>query len=406
MFGSLNDLLAQGSFWAFVVVFGAGIATSLTPCVYPMIPITVGLFGATQTKSKTMAFFLATAYVMGIAAMYTTLGLLAALSGIAAGSILSNPWFVVALCIFFFAMATSMFGLWEFRLPSWLQNRLNTVGGKGLWGAFGMGLVGGIVIAPCTGPVLAGLLTYVATTQNLFLGGGLLFTYAIGIGVFFWVIATFSVALPKSGPWMEAIKTIFGIVLLAAALYYLANVFTPLARFTSGNWDFAVMNLVFLVLGVAVGGIHLSFRGARLLTVTRKIVGILLLCVGIFGLSNFALAPKTHLPWIYAEKEALITAQKLNRPVLIDFWAIWCAPCKKMEANVLSDPAIRRELSRFVLLKLDISEDNDQDRLLKDKYKAKELPQLIFLAPSGRELARTGNVDSPNEMLRLLKNIR
>ncbi len=390
------------------MVFGAGFLTSLTPCVYPMIPITVSIFGAREAKSKASAFFLATAYVMGIAVMYAGLGVLAALSGWMAdgsGGLLTSPWFVIPLSLFFLALATSMFGLWEIRLPFWLQSRISTVGGKGLLGAFVMGLVGGILIAPCTGPVLAGILGYVATTRSVFVGGALLFTYALGIGILFWVLAMFAVSLPKSGAWMDTVKSILGIPLVVAALYYLQNIFIPLSLYSSGQMSFALLNGGFIVAGILLGGVHLTFHQGAFKAV-RKLLGILLITVGLFGLINYALTPKTKLPWLHNEKQALNLARKQNKPLLIDFWAKTCTPCKIMEATVLSHATVRRELENFVLLKVDKDEDLDRGQPLTQKYHSTLLPEVILLDAKGKEVARAGKVETPEEMLKLLKKAR
>jgi thioredoxin:protein disulfide reductase len=404
--GSFEEALAHGTLWAFATVFIAGILTSFTPCVYPMIPITLGIFGAREATSRGRAFLLATTYVMGIAAMYTGLGILAALGGWAGRSLLATPWFVLALSVLFIVLATSMFGLWEMRLPEGLQNALARVGGKGYGGAFVMGLVGGILIAPCTGPILAGVLTYVATTRNVAMGGGLLFTYALGIGVLFWIIASFAMALPRSGSWMEAIKSILGVGLLVAALYFLQNVSIAIARYTSGSLRFALLNLGLVVIGVALGGVHLTY-GTGALRAARKTLGVLLITLGAFGLVNFALSPRSKLPWIYEESEALALARKKTRPVLIDFWAISCTPCKLMEAKVLSHPAVRRELERFVIWKVDVSKDTDRDQMLQEKYRTQgQLPMLILLDPTGAERGRAGKVESVAEMLKLLRGVR
>lgn len=399
---NFTETISQSYFWAFVTVFGAGILTSLTPCVYPMIPITVSIFGAKESKSRAGAFVLATFYVLGIAAMYSSLGVLAAMGGWAAGSLLAARWFVILLSLFFIVMATSMFGLWEIRIPFVLQNKLSSVGGKGYLGAFAMGLVGGILIAPCTGPVLAGVLAYVATTRNVFMGASLLFIYALGIGVLFWIIATFAVSLPKSGKWMEAVKTIFGIALLVAALYYLENIWLPLARYTSGHIKFAAINGALILVGVILGGIHLSFHESAQKKV-RKLLGILLVTAGLFGLINFMLTPSEKLPWLYDEAPALKQAASSKKPIFVDFWAQWCVPCKQMEATVLADPIIRRELKRFVMFKVDVTNETERDEKLRQKYQAGELPQLILLDSSGNQLARAGKIGSVAEMLAFLK---
>jgi thiol:disulfide interchange protein DsbD len=266
-----------------------------------------------------------------------------------------------------------------------------------------MGLVGGILIAPCTGPVLAGILGYVATTRDVAMGAALLFTYALGIGVLFWVIATFAVSLPKSGAWMDGVKSVLGIALLVAALYYLQNVLLLLSEYTSGSWTFAGINACLVVVGILAGAVHLTFQGA--LRTARKTVGILLVTVGLFGLINFALAPSVKLPWIYEEPKAITLASREHRPVLIDFWAKTCTPCKIMEAQVLAHPAVRRELERFVLLKIDVDKDMDRGSPVKKKYKQTQLPEVVLLDSAGKEVSRVGKVETPGEMLDLLRKV-
>src|SRR3954470_2998592 len=240
--------------------FTAGLLTALTPCVYPMIPITISIFGAKTGVSRGRALALATFYVAGIAVMFGALGTVFALLGKAFGTFLANPWVIVPLAVFFVAMGLSMFGAFELALPTALQDRLSRVGGRGFGGAFLMGLVGGIIAAPCTGPPLAGILAYVATTRDAVRGFLLMATYAGGIGIPFWAIAGFSMSLPRSGRWMESVKSVLGIALIAAALYYLKNVVPSLARITGTTTPFALACVGAIVVGVALGAVHLSFH--------------------------------------------------------------------------------------------------------------------------------------------------
>src|SRR4051812_32248499 len=234
----------------------AGLLTALTPCVYPMIPITISIFGAKTGVSRGRALALATFYVAGIAFMFGALGTVFALLGKAFGTFLANPWVIVPLAVFFVLMGLSMFGAFELALPTGLQNRLARVGGKGFGGAFLMGLVGGIIAAPCTGPPLAGILAYVATTRDAVFGFGLLATYAGGIGIPFWAIAGFSMSLPRSGRWMESVKSVLGIALLVAALYYLKNVVPALSRFTGTHGSFVAACVGAVLVGLLVGAVH------------------------------------------------------------------------------------------------------------------------------------------------------
>lgn len=400
---TIEEALTKGIVWTIGTVFLAGVATSLTPCVYPMIPITVSLFGAREAGSRRWSFVLASCYVAGIAITYTSLGLLVAFGGWAVGGALTSRWFVVPLAAVFVAMATSMFGLWKLTIPASLSDRLSRAGGQGVVGAFVMGVVGGIIIAPCTGPILAGLLAYVATQRDVLLGGVLLLSYSLGIGVLFWLIATFSLRLPRAGRWMEAVQSSFGVIMLVAALFYLQNAVPALERYASPSTTFLIANILLGLGGVLIGGLHLNFRGTGWARATRKAIGIALLTIGIWGLVNYATAPPAELDWVHDEGTALAQAEAQKRPLFIDFWARWCVPCKQLEAEVLTRTAVREQLERFVLFKADVSDDTEQDRQLKRKYRAGQLPQLVIIDSQGRETARLGKT-STKELLHVLRN--
>ncbi len=217
-------LAKDGLAWVLVVVFLGGVGASLTPCVYPLIPITLSLFGARESDSRLQAFFLSSVYVAGIVVTYTVLGLVAASVGRGIGEAMSHPGVVIGMAAVMAVMAAGSLGLFEMNLPTSVQTKLSSAGGKGVAGAFVMGLLAGLIATPCVGPILVAVLVYVAQSQDLVLGGTLLAVFALGMGMLFLVLGTFASAInkiPRSGAWMVGVKTFFGIVFLVAALYYL-----------------------------------------------------------------------------------------------------------------------------------------------------------------------------------------
>ena len=402
-----TDILSNGLVFAFGTAFFGGILTSLTPCVYPLIPITVSLFGARDEQvSRGKAMALAAAYVNGMGAMYAALGVTVALAGKGFGTQLANPWVVVPIAALFLVMASSMFGAFEMQLPPELAQRLNKVGGKGWGGAFAMGLVGGLVAAPCTGPVLLSILTYIATTRSVALGASLLYVYALGMGVLFFFIAAFAVRLPKSGAWMEAVKGIFGVCMVLAALYFLRPVLPQLGHFASPTPRARYTGLALVVVGVLLGGIHLSFHYTGAVEKLRKAAGIALVVVGGWQLILYALTPReTHLVWLH-DGAGISVAETGGKPALLDFYADWCIPCKELDVKTFSDPAVAAELARFSLVKVDNTKDEDPDVIARQqKFDAKTLPTLVLIDSNGKVVERVRSVVEPAVLLELLKNV-
>jgi thioredoxin:protein disulfide reductase len=398
-----NEYQQRGWAWMYLASFGFGFQTSLTPCVYPMIPITLGIFGARGGNvSRGKALLLATAYVVGMGLTYATLGVIIALIGGQFGSILANPYVVIPIVLIFVALAASMFGAFELNLPSSWQAKLNQVGGQGFRGAFAMGLVGGLIAAPCTGPFLLGLLTFVATTRSVVGGGSLLFVYALGMGVLFWVLAAFAMSLPRSGQWMEWVKSAGGILLLLGGIYFLKPFLPFMRHFAVPETWFLLGSIGLIVAGIVIGAIHLSFHGPAL-EKARKGLGIALVIAGAFSVWSYTLAPKLKLPYVYDQKVAFDKARAEGKGVMVDFSATWCVPCGELERTFGDDDAYDLITKNFVPLKFDVSKGNDTDDARQEHYDAKTLPAVVFVSADDQTVGRVNHMMEPDELMTILK---
>jgi thiol:disulfide interchange protein DsbD len=398
--------LARGPAYATLAAFLGGLLVCLTPCVYPMIAITVSVFGARQSKSRMDAMLLSTSFVLGIAAMFTPLGLVAGLTGSLFGSALSNPFVVWTIAAIFFALAASMFGAFEFVLPASLTNRLAQVGGIGYGGAFLLGLVSGVIAAPCTGPVLTGILLWIGKSKSAGLGAAVLFAFSIGLGIPFWLVGSFAVHLPKSGRWMVGVKSFFGIVLATAALYFLKNAVRPLGHLVNPATSFAVICAVLIAVGVALGAVHLSFGEGGKWASIRKGVGVVSTVAGLFLLIGWIELPRGHLEWEASEQTARARAAGEARPVLIDFTAEWCGACKELARDTFSDATVMAEASRFVAVKVDATEEDDPNvDQVKNKYHVIGLPTVILLGKNGDERQRFTEFVPPAQFLEALRAV-
>ncbi|HSD19260.1 MAG TPA: cytochrome c biogenesis protein CcdA [Anaeromyxobacter sp.] len=406
----LGTLLAEGSLVAFAVAFVGGVATSLTPCVYPLIPITVSIFGARKAATRAESMALSGLYVLGIAVMYSALGVGAALTGKAFGSVMQNPWVIGFVAIVLAAMAASMFGAFELQLPSSWQARLTHVGGAGRAGAFAMGLVSGIIAAPCTGPVLAAALTFVAAKGSVAFGFGIMFTYALGLGLLFFLIGAFSIHLPKSGAWMETVKSLFGVALLAAAGVFLKDAFPQVKPLFSASREVAFLAAGLAALGVLLGALHASFGGPVLQRVAKGagvalLVGGIVYAVGAAGARERARSAAAFA-WLHSEEEAIALAKAEGRPVIIDFWAEWCTACRELDKIAWADPRVREEAGRFVAVKLDGTDGSDAFQALTEKYGIVGMPTVIFIDPRGREVPeRVTGAIAAEEMIGKLRAV-
>jgi thiol:disulfide interchange protein DsbD len=284
-----------------------------------------------------------------------------------------------------------------------------------------MGLVAGLIAAPCTGPVLAAALAFVATKGSVAYGVGIMFTYALGIGLLFFVLGAFSVSLPKSGPWMDTVKSVFGVALLAMALAYLKDLFPSIRSIFSAAPAAAIAAAAVAALGILAGALSGGFGGPASHRVA-KAAGVAMTVLGIFYASGVATARSSAsgaaegLAWLVnQESEGLARARAEGRPVIIDFWGDWCAACKELDHTAWSDPRVQEEAKRFVTIKMDNSADKMADPRVEalvnaafEKYGILGQPTVLFIDGQGRELpaaSRVTAVVSADDMLKRMKAV-
>jgi thiol:disulfide interchange protein DsbD len=371
-----------------LILFVGGLALNLTPCVFPLIPITMGFFAMQSDGRRSRRFALSLSYVIGIVITYSILGVFAALSGRMFGVWLQSPAVLIGFAVLMLILASSMFGVWEFRVPQFIASR--SAGRAGAAGALTMGLFVGIVAAPCVGPVVVALFTLVAAIGKPLIGMAMFATLAFGLGFPYLVALN---ALPKPGEWMLQVKKAMGFVLVAMAFYFLR----ALIGENAFRWGVAASLLV--------GAAFLFFSRGTRGRVMRLACASLLLIAG----AAFAIPRRAGSTVDWKKYDAATIASASGKPVIIDFYADWCIPCKELDEKTFSDPGVARDLDRFVRVKADLTNDADPAvQQLTKQYGIVGVPTVVFIGADGREnpAARLTGFEPPDRFAQRLQSVR
>lgn len=407
------NALESGGLLAVGVFFLAGLGLALTPCVFPMIPILSGIIvgqGGEAGMTKRRAFTLSLAYVLGLAVTYAILGVIAGATGAYIQAALQNPWVIGTFAAVFVALALSMFGFYEIQMPSSIQTRIQekqqTGSGGGLFGTAFMGALSALIVGPCVAPPLAGALLYIGQQGDLVLGGVSLFALSLGMGVPLLVVGTTAGSvLPRAGGWMERVKYVFGVLMLAVAVYLLSRV-VP-AGLTLFLWG-----LLLVVSAVYMGALERLDAEASGWRRLWKGLGVVLLVLGtleLVGSVTGARDPFKPLAGIEASggsgggeqhaglkfrevdsldglQQAVAGAAEQGRPVMLDFYADWCVECVRYERTTFTDPAVKQALEGVTLLQVDVTEQDEADKRIQSHFNVIGPPAILFFGADGEEM--------------------
>ncbi len=408
----VTSLVDDGFFWTVLTFFGFGLLLAFTPCVFPMIPILSSFIVGQGEKINTRkAFMLSLIYVLAMAATYAVAGMIAGLFGANVQIMFQNPWVISAFSVIFVLLALSMFGFYELQLPASLQSKLVAHSNKqarGTWvGAGVMGVLSALIVGPCVAAPLAGALIYIGQSGDALLGGVALFVMALGMGMPLLVIGTTAGKwLPKSGGWMNAVKAVFGVLLLAVAIWMLERIIPEPA--TLMLW--AVLLIISAIYMGALEPLPTEATGWRTLWKGSGLVMLLyglLLMLGAASGGKDPLQPLkslsslssptmvnaapghlafTSIKGLAGLEQKMQLAKAQGQPVMLDFYADWCISCKTMERNVFSDPSVMQMLSGMMVLQSDVTENDEQDKALLEQFELIGPPSILFFDRNGDEL--------------------
>ena len=374
----------RGLLLALLIVFVGGLALNLTPCVFPIIPITIGFFTSQSGGRTSLAFRLSLAYFLGITLCFSVLGTVAALTGSLFGALLQNPLVLVLIAGVLVYLALSMFGLYEIPLFTRLQG---TTGGakKGLAGAFLMGLTVGLAASPCIGPFVLGLLVFVGNTGDPLMGFLIFSVLAAGLGLPYIVLGTFSgmlSALPRAGTWMEVVKKILAVVLFGLVFYFLRPLIPRQA--------YPLIFAAYLVLGGIVLLVVRTAGELKGMRIIRLLVAAAFLLWGLYSFYGaLAAEQREGLEWTEVSSPAQLQERlDAGRPTVVHFTAAWCAVCHELEDKTYTDPVVLAVCRGIQFLRIDLTGEDEDRKQLREQLNVRGLPTILFFDASGREQTR------------------
>jgi len=378
----INGIRFHGALWLTLLgVFLGGLALNLTPCIYPLIPITVSYFGARSENIRGKRFIHGALYIGGLSITNSVLGVSAALTGGMLGSALQNPMVLIVVSGVIFAMGLSFFGFWELKLPGGLVNAASK-GFGGFFGSFFMGLTLGVVAAPCLGPFVLGLLTYVGQKGDPLLGFLYFFVLSIGLGLPLALLAVCSGIvdkLPMSGNWLLWVKKCFGWILIGMAVFMIR----PLIP--GATWKILAIPVVLVAAGLHIAFLDKTKVGSVRFGIVKTLAGLGLFVVA-FALASMVWRAEEGIKWLPYRQGLLQQAKAEKKPVIIDFYAEWCGPCREMDRITFRDARVKGFAKNFVTLRVDLTRERPETKELVKQFNIRGVPSVIFIDRGGNEV--------------------